>query len=122
MMAAFVTICVAAPITHFVAAEMGVLVIDGVFSALRSCAMVAVMHVEAIIYVAAEVATTVEPGTSSYEDSAVEPLGSVIAVGGALVGCVVIVSVGAYRRRPDLDRDLCVGAGSWQHEKQSGCC
>jgi hypothetical protein len=111
---------VSSTVAHFVAAEVGVTVVDGVFSAVRPCAVVAVVDVEAVIYIAVEVMRAVEPGAGSDEDAAVEPFRSVIAVGGAFVRRIVIVPVGTYRRGSDLDRDLCVRTGG-ANEEQSAC-
>src|SRR5712671_363083 len=96
------TACVAASITHLVTAEM----IEGLISTLRMWTNVAVMWVEAVINVAAEVVGAVEPRASSEEHTAVEPLGSVVPIWGAAVRGNVVVAIRANRRCSDIDRDL----------------
>ena len=62
---------------------------------LRHWSFVTVPSVEAVIDVAMEVCGAVEPASGSDEDAAVEPLGTIVAVGRAAIGSVVVVSVGA---------------------------
>lgn len=44
-------------------------------------AVVAIARIKRVVDVAVEAARTVEPGTGSDEDAAVEPLGAVVAIG-----------------------------------------
>ena len=71
----------AASITHFVSAEM----IEGLIATLRMWTSVAVMWIEAVINVAAEVGVAVEPRAGSDEHAPVEPLGPVVPIWGAVV-------------------------------------
>jgi hypothetical protein len=69
-------------------------------------AVIAVLRMEVIVYVAAETFRTMKPRTRADEDAAGKPLGAVVAVGSAVVGSDVIVTVGTYRRDSDLDGHL----------------
>ena len=84
---------VTASITHLVSVE----VIEGLISTLRMWTNVAVMWVEAVINVAEEVVGAVEPRASSEEHAAVEPLGSVVPIWGAVVRGNVVVAIRANR-------------------------
>jgi len=95
-------LCVAAPVTHFVSAEM----IEGVVSTFRVWTSVAVMWIETVINVAVEVARTVEPRAGSDEHAATEPLRPVVPVGGAIVWREVVVAIRANRRGSDIYGDL----------------
>jgi hypothetical protein len=68
---------VTATVSHFVAmkfmTEVGVLAPVGMFPALRSWAMVAMLHIVVIIYVAVEIVGPVKPRAGSDEDSTREP-------------------------------------------------
>jgi hypothetical protein len=94
-------------VTRFVAVE----VVEGLGSALGHGAVVAVTGVVAIIDVAIEAVGAVEPRAGADEEAAVKPVGTVVPVGGAVVGRVVEVAVGAYGRGSDADGDL-RGGGS----------
>jgi hypothetical protein len=94
--------CVAAPVSHLVSVE----VIKGLLSTLRMGTLVAVMWIETVINVALEVVGAVEPGASSDEHAAVEPLGPVVPVWRAVVWCEIVVAVRASRFYADIDRDL----------------
>ena len=73
--------CVAAPITQLVSVK----VIEGPVATPRKWTTVAAMWIEAIINVAVEIVWAVEPWAGSDEHAAVEPLGTVITVGCAVV-------------------------------------
>ena len=91
--------CVAASITHFVSVEM----IEGLFSRRRMWTSVAVMWIEAVINVAAELVRAMEPWATSDEHTAVEPLGPVVPIWGAFVWGVVVVAIRATRLWSDID-------------------
>jgi len=93
---------VAASITHLVSAE----VIKGLFSTLRMWTTVAVMWIEPVINVAAEVMGAVEPRAGSDEPAAVKPLGTVVPIWGAVVWGGVVVAIRASRLCSDIDGDL----------------
>jgi hypothetical protein len=93
---------VAASTTHLVSVK----VIESLVATGRMWANVTVMWIEAVINVAMEVVRAVEPRTGSDEHAAVEPLGPVVPVWGAVVWGGVVVAVRAVRRCSDIDRDL----------------
>jgi len=82
--------------------------------------MVAMVGMEVIVYVAAEPGGAMKPWAGTDEETAGEPLGTVIAVGGALVGRGFIVSIRTGRCRPDIDADLSFGFGGICYETQTG--
>jgi len=69
-------------------------------------AVVALAIVEVVIDVAVEVVGTMEPGAGADEYAAREPLGTVVAVGSAVVRGNFIVAIRAIRGRTDFNRDL----------------
>lgn len=71
----------------------------------------------------AMVITPVPPGADSQEDVVVEVARAVEAHRCTGVGCVVVVAVGADRRRPtDVDGDLRVGRGRYGHKGKERRC
>jgi hypothetical protein len=96
----------AAAVAHFVPAE----VIEGFVSTFWEWTMVPMMRIEAIVNVAIELVWPVKPGTGSEEHAAVEPLGSVVPVWGAVVGGDIVVAVRTSRLWSDIDGDL---GGAW---------
>jgi hypothetical protein len=93
---------VAASITHLVPVE----VIEGPLSRLRMWTTVAVLWIEPVINVAAEVVGAVEPRAGSDEHAAREPLGTVVPIWGAVVWGRVVVAIRASRLCSDIDGDL----------------
>jgi hypothetical protein len=100
------SICVAAAVAHFVPAE----VIEGFVSTFWEWTMVPMMWIEAIVNVAIELVRPVKPGTGSEELAAIEPLGSVVPIRGAVVGGDIVVAIRTSRLWPDIDGDL---GGAW---------
>src|SRR6266403_1914718 len=84
-------------ITHLVSVE----VIEGRLSTRRMWTNVAVMWIEAVINVAAEVVVAVEPRAGSDEHVAGEPFGTVVPIWGE-----VVVAIRAIRLCSDIDGDL----------------
>ncbi len=84
----------AMPITHFIAFEIlgfiWMFVRFRLVAAVWRWAFVAVLSVEVVVDVAMKILRTVKPRTSSDEDAAYKPLGTVIAVGSASIGGIVI--------------------------------
>lgn len=78
----------------------------GFRSTLRVRAVIAVPRIVAVIDVAVESVRAVKPGAGADEDSTHKPVRAIVAVGGALVRCVVEVAVRAYRGDADADGDL----------------
>src|SRR5260370_15837263 len=91
----------AASITHFVSVE----VIEGLISTRRMWTFVAVMWIEAVINVAAELVGAVEPRAGSDEHAVVEPLGPVVPAWGAVVCREVVEPIRPNPLWPDIDRD-----------------
>ena len=85
-----------ASVAHAVAGFVGVEVIETRLTTAGQRAVVAVTRVKAVVDVAPEAVVAVEPGTGSKKYPAIEPVGSVVSIGGAVVGRVVKVAVGAY--------------------------
>ena len=110
-------------IAHFATAEVfGMTVPSGAgsFTAMRIRAVVAVIGMEVGIDVAVEVFGTVEPGAGADEDTAVEPLRAVVAVGRAVVGRNGVVAVGADGGGADVDADLGIRAGCRYEQAEAG--
>jgi hypothetical protein len=111
---AVATHCVAASITHLISVE----VIKGLLSTLRMWTNIAVMWIVAVIDVAVEVAGTMEPRPGSDEYTAVEPLGPIVSVWGAVVRSDVVIAIRANRFWSDIDRDL---SGCGARNAQQSC-
>jgi hypothetical protein len=95
-------------------------VLEGLSAVIGEGAVVAVTGVIAVIHVPVEAVRAVEPGTGAEEDAADEPVGPIVAVGRAVIGCVVVVAIGADRRSADADGDLGWGSGGEAAEQGSG--
>jgi hypothetical protein len=88
-------------------------VIEGASAAYWGWAIVAVAWIVAIVDMAVEAGTTVVPGTSSDEQSTVEPVWPIVAVGRASVRSIVVIAIGARGSDSDADRNLgWYGSGS----------
>jgi hypothetical protein len=107
----------ALPIPCLVAVE----VIKPFFPAPRQRSTVTVTRVKAVVDMAVKTAVAVKPGTSANEYPAQEPVGPIVAVGGAVVWRIVEVTIGANRRNSDADTDGNLG---WTHgtAEQKGNC
>ena len=92
---------VAVEVVGFIAVKA----VEGLLAAPGEGAVVAVMGVVAVVHVAEEAGTAVVPGTRSDEETAVEPVRSVVAVGSAVVGGVIEVAVGADGGGTEADTD-----------------
>ena len=107
--------CFAVGSMPIVAMEVVEVVMDvDVLAAIGVAAMVAVAGIEVMIDRAIAAGPAVIPGTGAEKQPAVEPLGTIVAVGGALVGGVAIVAVGAagsWSTDVDTEGDLSRGAG-----------
>jgi len=104
------TSCVTPSIPHLVSVK----VIEGLVSTFRMWASITVMRIEAVINVAVKVMRTVKPGAGSGEHAAREPLGSIVAVRGAVVRGKVVITIRANWFWSDIDGDLCAGAPNAQ--------
>jgi hypothetical protein len=116
--------CVAVSIAHFISFEVGNLIETlsrlGFFATGWLGAVIAVLGMEMVIYMAAEAFRTMKPRADSDEDAAGKPFRTVVAVGGAVVGRDVIVAVGTFRRDSDFDGYLSLGLGSRYCETDCG--
>ena len=82
--------------------------------------MVAMVGVEVIVYVAAELGAAMKPWAGTDEDAAGEPLRAVVAVRSAAIGRRFVISIGADRGWSDVDADLSFGFRSIGYETQAG--
>ena len=89
-----------------VARLVGVKVVEGMRSTLGHRPVIAVVRVIAVVHVTDKAAGTVEPGTSADKDSTSKPIGTVVAVGSAIVRRIIEVAVGTNGRNADVNRDL----------------
>src|SRR5260370_42191724 len=103
---------VSASITHLVSVE----VIERLISTRRMWTNVAMLWMEAVINVAAEVVGAVEPRAGPHERAAVEPLGYVVPIRGAVVWGIVVVAIRASRLCSDIDGDL-GGSRAWDAQQ-----
>jgi hypothetical protein len=72
--------------------------------------MIAMMRVIAVIYMAVPAVRAMEPRTCSNEYAVGEPLWPIVAIGGAIVGGVVEITIRAHRRRSNIDADGYLGS------------
>jgi hypothetical protein len=91
-------------------------VVEGLGSTLGHWTCISVARVIAVVDVAVETAVAVIPGAGTEEDSAGEPVGTIVAVRGAGVWGVVKVAVGAYGGGSNADGDLSGCHGDTAHE------
>jgi hypothetical protein len=112
--------CVAASIPHFVSFEVGNLIERpsrfGFVATVRLGAVITVLRMETVVYVALEVGSTMKPGANTNEDATCKPFRAVVAVGGAVVRRDIIVTIGTVRRDSDVDAYLSLCFGSSCHE------
>jgi len=104
-------------IARFISLE----VVETLRAALGEWAVVTVARVKAVVDVAVEAVRSVEPRTSTKEDAANKPVGAVVAIGGAIVGSVVEVAVGAYRWHSNVDADGNLGRPQRRTAEQGNC-
>ena len=94
-------------VTHSVSMEIVEVVMLPVFSVMRIRTVIAVAWIVMVVYISMKVTGTMEPSACTDEDAVVEPLRAVIAIRRATVGSIIVIAVGADRRAPELNRDLC---------------
>jgi hypothetical protein len=108
-------------VTAAVAGLIGLEVSERSGTARRHRTVVAVMGVVAVVDVTDEAARAVEPGAGADEEAADEPVGAIVAVGCAVIGCVVEVAVGADGCSADADNHLTRGRrGAVEGESSDG--
>jgi hypothetical protein len=115
---------VTASIAHFVAFEVlnliETLIRIRFLAAGWLWAVIAVLGMEVVIYVAVEACRAMKPRASANEDAAGKPFGAVIAVGCAIVGRDVVIAIGTFRRCSDFNGYLSLCFGSSYRE--ADCC
>jgi hypothetical protein len=82
-------------------------VVERLCAAVREWTGVTVVRIVAVVDVTVPAAGAVEPGSGAQKDSAIEPIGAVIAIRGAIIWCIVEIAVGANGLDSDADDDLC---------------
>jgi hypothetical protein len=100
---------VAASISLFVSFEMGLINSPrrlGLLAAAWYWALVAMLWMEGVIYVAMEVAWAMKPRASTYEDTPSKPFWTVVASGSTAIRGDVVITIGTFRRDTDVDADL----------------
>jgi hypothetical protein len=75
---------------------------------------VAVIGMEMVIYMTTKVGRAVEPWAGTNEDTASKPFRAIVAVGSTVIGCCIIVAVGAIRGYSDVDSYLSLGFRGWR--------
>jgi hypothetical protein len=108
------------PITHLISLEV-VHVIDPVLRTrvlptLRNGAVISMLNIKVVIYVAAEVCRTMEPRTSTNKNPAGKPLRTIVPVGRTTIGSVTIRT---YRRDANVDANLGICLGSTRQQTQT---
>jgi hypothetical protein len=89
-----------------VARLVGLEVVEGLSSAPRHRAMVTVIRIEPVVNVAVETGVTVKPGAGSYENSAREPIGAIVAIRRTVIRSVVKIAVRTNGCDANIDGDL----------------
>jgi hypothetical protein len=113
---------VATSIAFFVSFEVGA--IDplcrlGFLATVWLGALVALLWVEAVIYVASELGLPMKPRAGADEDIPSKPLRPVIARRRTVIRSDVIVTIGALRSYPDLNADLSLRF--WKGCREADC-
>jgi hypothetical protein len=115
---------VSSAIAFVVAAKASEVVVWLTISAvLGEAAAIAETWVKRTVDRTIEAARAAEPATGTEEDAASKPLWPIVAVGCAVVGCIVEVAIRADRSRAtdlDAERNLGVRPGRWD-EQECGC-
>ncbi len=93
---------VAMAVARFVGLEM----VEGGRPMFRHRSVIAVMRVIAVVNVADKAARAMKPGTGADEDSAYEPVGTIVAIRSAIVRRIVKIAVRANRCGANIDGDL----------------
>jgi hypothetical protein len=91
--------------TLAVARLIGLKVVERNGAAFRHRTVVAVVWVIAVINVAVEAVRAVEPWAGADEHSTGEPVRAVVAIGGAVVGRIVVVAIRADWGRAEVYTD-----------------
>ena len=107
------------PVSGFVGME----VIERPFPTRWNRSVVAAARIIAIVHVAVKAVPAAKPWASSDEQTAVEPVGSIVTIWRAAIRCVVEVTVGTVRGDPDVDANLsrCTGGNRGRQAYSSYC-
>ena len=108
--AAVFTACIMTGVAYVALTVPGLVcveVAERLFAASGHRSVVTIMRVVAVVYVAVEAARAMEPRAGSDEQSAREPVRSVIAVRRAIIRRIVKVTVWANRGNTDINSNLC---------------
>src|SRR5580658_5909940 len=98
----------AVPIVHFIPPELrcGSPLRRGLVANLGQWAAIAVLWIEVVIHLSLESVGPMKPRTRANEDAAVKPFRPEVAVGGAIMRSVVIVTIGAFGGDSSIEIDL----------------
>jgi hypothetical protein len=94
--------CMPLPVARLVRLE----VVERAIAAIWGQSGVSVARVVAIVNVTVEAGTAVKPWSSSDEKAAIEPVGAIVPIRGAVVRSVVIVPIRASGRCANTNHDL----------------
>jgi hypothetical protein len=112
---------VAMPIVYLVALKlMGRDWMLGVVAVIRHRTPVAMVYVVVVIDMAGEMFRTVVPRACTNENAAGKPFGAVVAIGGAAIGGVIVVTVGAHWGGANRHADLSLCLRSTCYKAQTG--
>ena len=99
-------------VSHLIPSEIfeasGTAMLIKVFTATRVFTVITVATIVVPIDVTPEVAVATKPWTRAEKNAVREPLRSVVAIWGAIVGRVIEIAVRAHGRRTNPDRNLCL--------------
>jgi hypothetical protein len=107
---------VAVPIPNFISSKM----VESMVAPVRQRASVPVANVEAIVDVSAKACRAMKPPAGADKGATDEPFRSVVTIGRAGIGGVVIVTVRAYGFDPDADANFCP-FDFWSGRNEASC-
>jgi hypothetical protein len=115
---------VAVSITHFVCFKVRNLIQTlsrfGPIATGWPWAIITVLRMKTVIYVAMEIGRAVKPRASTNEDASRKPLRAIVPIGGTFVRRGIVVPIRTHRRNSDLDGYLSLYLGSSRCEANSG--
>jgi hypothetical protein len=115
---------VTASIAHFVSFEVVNLIETlsrlGLIATGWPWAVIAVLRMEMVVYVAMEAFRAMKPRARPNEDAACKPFRAIVPIGGAIVRRDIVVPIGTHRRNSDLNVYLSLYCGSCHRKADSG--
>jgi hypothetical protein len=78
----------------------------GPLSTVWHCALITMLRMESVVYLATEFAGAMKPRAGANEDLPVKPFWAVVARGSTPIRSGVIVAVGTFRGDTDVDAEL----------------